>query len=262
MGISPKSSNPRKRFGQNFLQSSAIIDQMVAAVAPQEDERLVEIGPGQGALTEAILNCIDHMDAIELDRDLIPLLEEQFAEKLTIHSADVLKFDFATLLEKYGKIRVIGNLPYNISTPLIFHVLNYPITDMHFLLQKEVVDRLAAQPDCKDYGRLSVAVQYHCEVTPLFMVPPESFYPVPKVMSQFVRLKPRAEKLPLLDEAVFADVVTQSFQMRRKTLRNNLKKIMNQDEIAGLGIAPEARAETLTLEQFVAMANYLAAKGD
>lgn len=251
---------PRKRFGQNFLQNGAVIDQMVAAIRPQAGEHLIEIGPGQGALTKPLIDVLGHIDAVELDRDLIPLLNAELGETITIHESDVLKFDFSSLIKQYGKIRVAGNLPYNISTQLMFHVLQYAdsVVDMHFLLQKEVVDRLAAAPSCKDYGRLSVMIQYHCEVEPLFLVQPESFYPIPKVMSQFVRLKPKANKLPLKDLSVLEKLVTQSFHMRRKTLRNNLKGLLSEDEIMALGIAPEVRAETLSLAQFVAMANFLA----
>ncbi|NOY62622.1 MAG: 16S rRNA (adenine(1518)-N(6)/adenine(1519)-N(6))-dimethyltransferase RsmA, partial [Gammaproteobacteria bacterium] len=186
----------RKRFGQNFLHDGHVIARIVAAVRPRPGQQIVEIGPGQGALTEPLLDAAGELDVVELDRDLIPLLEQRFnaQQTLRIHQADALKFDFSTLRGDCADaaLRVVGNLPYNISTPLLFHLLSFSglIKDMHFMLQKEVVDRLAAQPGGGDYGRLSVMMQYHCQVERLFVVKPGSFTPVPKVDSAIVRLTP------------------------------------------------------------------------
>jgi len=255
---------PRKRFGQNFLHDPGVIRGIVAAIHPQAGEHLVEIGPGLGALTEPLLEVLGEMDAVELDRDLVPRLEQYFAQRgeLRIHNTDALKFDFCSLLSHErcgnGPLRVVGNLPYNISTPLIFHLLEQSrcIRDMHFMLQKEVVDRLAAGPGGGDYGRLSVMVQYHCRVEKLFTVPPGAFNPPPKVHSAIVRLTPyETPPYPATDEKTFARVVSQAFAQRRKTLRNNMKKLLDADAIEALGIDPGCRPERLSLEQFVALAN-------
>lgn len=246
---------PRKRFGQNFLQDDSIIDKMAQAIHPKAQDHLVEIGPGQGALTEPLIEAVDALDVIELDRDLIPILKAKFVTtgKLTVHESDVLKFDFNQLIEQYRQIRVVGNLPYNISTQLMFYLLAYgaAVKDMHFLLQKEVIDRLAAEVGCKHYSRLSVWMQYHCEVEPLFLVPPESFYPVPKVMSQFVRLIPREEKPDVGDEAAFNDIITKAFAMRRKTIRNNLKGIVDDAGFERAGVDPQSRPQDLSLDDFI-----------
>lgn len=253
---------PRKRFGQNFLHDPGVIRGIVAAIHPQQGEKLVEIGPGLGALTEPLLELLGEMDVVELDRDLIPHLQQRFASagELRIHSSDALKFDFFSLLVTPAEtqLRVVGNLPYNISTPLIFHLLEQAqcIQDMHFMLQKEVVERLAAPPGGGDYGRLSVMVQYRCRVEKLFSVPPGAFNPPPKVHSAIVRLTPyRKLPWPARDERVFARVVAQAFAQRRKTLRNNMKKLLDVAAIEALGIDPGCRPETLGLEQFVALAN-------
>ncbi len=249
---------PRKRFGQNFLHSSSVISQMVQAISPKSKDPLVEIGPGQGALTEPLLNYLDHLDVIELDRDLIPILRAKFLTlgKLEIHEGNVLNFDFQSLIKKYGKIRVVGNLPYNISTDLLFYLFNFlpDLIDMHFLLQKEVVDRLSAPIGSSEYGRLSILIQYYCEVEPLFLVSPESFYPVPKVMSQFVCLRPRNNLDPKISFEKLDQVLRQAFQMRRKTLRNNFKKsdnIFSDSALNSLGINPDDRPQNLSMEQFV-----------
>lgn len=253
---------PRKRFGQNFLHDPGVIRGIVAAIHPRAGEHMVEIGPGLGALTAPLMAVLGEMDVVELDRDLIPGLERQFADSgtLRIHNSDALKFDFCALAGAGSgeKLRVVGNLPYNISTPLIFHLLEQSrcIRDMHFMLQKEVVDRLAAQPGGGDYGRLSVMVQYHCRVEKLFGVPPGAFNPPPRVHSAIVRLVPYPEPpSPATDEKCFARVVAQAFSQRRKTLRNNMKKLLDAEAIAALGIDPGCRAETLSLAQFVALAN-------
>lgn len=253
----------RKRFGQNFLHDPGIISRIVRAIAPRPGERLVEIGPGQGALTEPLLDAAGALDVIELDRDLIPGLRVQFFNypAFTIHEGDALKFDFATLRGDGPPLRVVGNLPYNISTPLIFHLLatRGAVADMHFMLQKEVVDRLAASPGSADWGRLSIMAQYYCRVDALFIVPPASFVPRPKVDSAIVRLVPHDElPHPADDEMLFADVVREAFGQRRKTLRNNLKGRVSATVLEGLGIDPGRRPQTLSVAELVAIANHLA----
>ncbi|MBU0500141.1 MAG: 16S rRNA (adenine(1518)-N(6)/adenine(1519)-N(6))-dimethyltransferase RsmA [Gammaproteobacteria bacterium] len=253
------SHQPRKRFGQNFLQDPGIINQIVVAVAPRPGDRLVEIGPGQGAITKELLKAAGSLQAIELDRDLIGPLASLCAPfgDLSIHSADALRFDFSTLAGD-GKLRVVGNLPYNISTPLLFHLLEQKavIADMHFMLQREVVERMAADPGGKDYGRLSVMLQAWCRVTHLFDIGPGAFNPPPKVHSAFVRLTPYLEQPhPIQDRGRFAQVVTTAFGQRRKTLRNALKLILRAEQIAACGIDPGARAETLSVADFVRLAN-------
>lgn len=257
----------RKRFGQNFLTDDHVVARIVAAIHPQADDHLVEIGPGLGVLTQALLPHVAAMDAIELDRDIIPKLARQCRDRgqLTIHSADALKFDFATLAADGRKLRIVGNLPYNISTPLMFHLLakRELIADMHFMLQKEVVDRLAATPGGKDYGRLSVMMQYHCRVEALFDVPPEAFTPAPKVTSAVVRLLPYHEAPVAVTDADLLDqVVTQAFSQRRKTLRNTLKPLLSAERMEQLGIDPGRRAETLSLAEFATLANAVASEGE
>jgi len=252
---------PRKRFGQNFLHDPNVIRGIVSAIHPQTGESVVEIGPGLGALTAPLLEILGEMDVVELDRDLVPRLQEQFAAAghLHIHNADALKFDFCSLIgDTADKLRVVGNLPYNISTPLIFHLLeqSHCIRDMHFMLQKEVVQRLAANPGGGDYGRLSIMVQYRCQVEKLFTVPPGAFNPPPKVDSAIVRLTPYTQPpCPARDEKIFARLVTQAFNQRRKTLRNNMKGMLDAAAIEAVGIDPGCRPETLSMEQFVALAN-------
>lgn len=250
----------RKRFGQNFLRDRSVIDRIVRAVNPRPGERVVEIGPGLGALTGPLLQALGSLDVVELDRDLIPHLQEKFAGRgeLRIHQADALRFDFRALAAPDETLRVVGNLPYNISTPLIFHLIEQAesIRDMHFMLQKEVVDRLAAAPNTADYGRLSVMVQYYCRVERLFMVPPGAFHPVPKVDSAVVRLVPyREPPVQVSDEERFARLVAQAFSQRRKTLRNTLRGWVSAETMAALDIDPGRRAETLTLDEFAALAN-------
>jgi 16S rRNA (adenine1518-N6/adenine1519-N6)-dimethyltransferase len=253
---------PRKRFGQNFLHDHTIIYNIINSIQAKPDEHWVEIGPGQGALTEPLLKKGLQLDIVELDRDLVRLLKEKYRKynNLQIHSADALTFDFSELAKANEKLRIIGNLPYNISTPLMFHLLDnaYCIEDMHFMLQKEVVDRICATPGSKKYGRLSVMMQYYCATELLFDVPPESFDPVPKVMSAIVRLVPH-QKLPVeVDDIVkFNKVVAQAFSQRRKTLRNSLKKLIDEDTIAALNIDPGLRAEALSLNDFAKLSNQL-----
>ncbi|MCG8668879.1 MAG: 16S rRNA (adenine(1518)-N(6)/adenine(1519)-N(6))-dimethyltransferase RsmA [Pseudomonadales bacterium] len=253
----------RKRFGQNFLHDPNIIANIVSAINPKSEDLLVEIGPGLGAITSELIEPLAQLHVVELDRDLIPFLIAKFEHtgKLNIHQADALSFDFSELTGDSGKkLRVVGNLPYNISTPLIFHLLEQSqhIQDMHFMLQKEVVDRLAAGVGDKAYGRLGIMVQYHCEVTPLFEVPPGSFNPPPKVDSAIVRLAPYSEKpFPTSDPDLLQRVVTAAFSMRRKTLRNALKNLATTDHMEAAGIDPSHRPEKVSLQQFVALTEEL-----
>jgi 16S rRNA (adenine1518-N6/adenine1519-N6)-dimethyltransferase len=255
----------RKRFGQNFLQDEVVIHQIVRAINPQAQQSLVEIGPGKGALTRGLLDSGCQLDLVELDRDLVPLLQGMFdgAQRLQIHSADALRFDYSSLRRGEERLRVVGNLPYNISTPLIFHLLEQAehIHDMHFMLQLEVVNRLAASPGSKAWGKLSVMTQYHCQVDALFEVPPTAFSPVPKVQSAIVRLAPRhtghrsREQEQRLRRVVYA-----AFAQRRKTLRNTLRDVIDVQQLESLGIAQTARAETLDLQQFLAISELLPAQ--
>jgi len=250
----------RKRFGQNFLHDQGIIQQIIYGINPQINDNIVEIGPGKGALTASLLDAAGKLNVIELDRDLIPILQNNLgnSEHLHIHNVDALKYDFSQLSDKANNLRVVGNLPYNISTPLLFHLMSFAhlIKDMHFMLQKEVVDRITAGPNSKTYGRLSVMLQYYCFTEKLFIVKPGAFFPAPKVDSAIVRLIPYKKPPVKVDsQKVFADIVSQCFSQRRKTLRNNLKTILNEEEICSLDINPTARAETLTLEQFASLSN-------
>lgn len=257
----------RKRFGQNFLRDPGVISRIVRAIGPRTGDRLVEIGPGQGALTEPLLEAADgHLEVIELDRDLIPGLRVQFFDKpgFVIHEGDALKVDFRALRGDGAALRVVGNLPYNISTPLIVHLLEAgdAVADMHFMLQKEVVERLAAVPGGPDWGRLSVMAQYHCRVDALFTVPPEAFVPRPRVESAIVRLTPHhALPHPARDEGLLFSLVREAFGQRRKTLRNNLKGRIDAAALEALDIDPGRRPQTLSVEEFVRIANHLAAAG-
>jgi 16S rRNA (adenine1518-N6/adenine1519-N6)-dimethyltransferase len=250
----------RKRFGQNFLHDRGIIERIIGAIHPEGNQHIVEIGPGLGALTEQLIDRAGRLDVVELDRDLVPRLQQRFGDRphFHIHSADALRFDFAALAEEGAKLRVVGNLPYNISTPLLFHLLDQhrAIRDMYFMLQLEVVNRLAAQPGDDDYGRLSVMVQYRCQVDKLFTVPPGAFTPPPKVYSAIVRLVPHATlPCPARDEQMLGRLVAQAFSQRRKTLRNTLKGLLDAAAIEALGIDGSRRPETLTLAEFVALAD-------
>ncbi|MCQ8102814.1 16S rRNA (adenine(1518)-N(6)/adenine(1519)-N(6))-dimethyltransferase RsmA [Methylomonas sp. SURF-2] len=251
----------RKRFGQNFLQDHRVIGDILDYAHPQTGEHWVEIGPGLGALTRPLLETGVNLDVVELDRDLVAHLRKQFADhlRLNIHSADALKFDFNALATAGQKLRIIGNLPYNISTPLMFHLLETTacVEDMHFMLQKEVVNRICAEPGGKKYGRLSVMMQYFCETEWLFDVAPESFDPAPQVMSAIVRLVPR-DKPPveIADFPHFSRLVTQAFSQRRKTLRNSLKNFISEDKMAALGIDANLRAESVSLAEFALISRY------
>ncbi len=256
------SHRARKRFGQNFLIDQGVIERIVAAINPRGEDNLVEIGPGQGALTGLLLAANPRLTAIELDRDLAALLRAKFAAypDFRLIEQDALKIDFNGLAG--GRpLRVVGNLPYNISTPLIFHLLAHAgiIRDMHFMLQREVVERMAAEPGSKSYGRLSVAVQYLCRVDYLFGVPPGAFFPAPKVESAIVRLSPHAIKpMEASDPARFFELVNLCFQQRRKTLRNNLKPWARDHDLDALGIDLGRRPETLSVAEFVELSNRLA----
>jgi 16S rRNA (adenine1518-N6/adenine1519-N6)-dimethyltransferase len=251
---------PRKRFGQNFLHDPAIIQRIIQVIDPQPNDLLVEIGPGQGAITTELLPLVEKMHAIELDRDLVAPLAQRCVSlgKLEIHNSDALKFDFTTLTQTNSGLRIVGNLPYNISTPLLFHLLEQSdqIVDMHFMLQKEVVDRMAAAPGSKAYGRLTVMLQVRAEVIPLFNIGSGAFNPPPKVDSAFVKLAPLTPPpYTVNDWRLFSNLVNQAFSQRRKTLRNSLNKITTEKTIAEAGIEPGDRAEQLSVAQFVTLAN-------
>ena len=256
--VQPMHHIARKRFGQNFLVDSQIVMEIVRAIRPEKDDLLVEIGPGLGALTRPLLRSLNHLHVVEIDRDIVERLRGEFSEKnLTVHSADALEFDFSML----GKnLRVVGNLPYNISTPILFHLSQFAasISDMHFMLQKEVVARMVAQPSTPDYGRLSVMLQYRFAMEQLFIVSPECFRPAPKVESAVVRMIPRRQ--PLIEasrEKLFAGIVSAAFSQRRKTLRNTLHNHLKPEDYMTLGIDPGLRAENLSVAQFVAISEHL-----
>ncbi len=253
---------PRKRFGQNFLNNQHIISDIVHAIHPQTTDNIIEIGPGLGAITQPLLTHLDHLTVIEIDRDLQSYLQQLplGKNKLQIIAADALTIDYGQL----GKeLRIVGNLPYNISTPLLIHLLNFTasISDMHFMLQKEVVQRMAAAPGSKAYGRLSVMMQYHCEVEHLFDVPPTAFEPMPKVDSAIVRLTPYHHK-PFVDigRKELEQLVAKAFAMRRKTLANNLKGVVNMEQLAALEIDGLWRPEQISVAQYAQLAKYVVSK--
>ena len=263
----PGFSGPaKKQLGQHFLADRSYIDKIVLAVNPKDGDRLVEIGPGQGAITLPLLRRHPKLTVIEFDRDLVgPLAAaaEPLGEMTIIHR-DVLQVDF-TELAAGSPIRLVGNLPYNISSPILFHALDHAavITDMHFMLQKEVVDRMAAGPGSKVYGRLSVMLQAYCQVTSLFVVPPGAFRPPPKVDSAVVRLVPRdPATVGILDRKRFAHVVKAAFGQRRKTLRNALQNVCTPEQFEAAGVRSDARAEQLDVAQFIALANVPYTDGD
>jgi 16S rRNA (adenine1518-N6/adenine1519-N6)-dimethyltransferase len=250
---------PRKRFGQHFLVDRETIARIVSAIDPRRDDHIVEIGPGLGALTAPLLERVEHLHVVELDRDLSERLRERHpAAHLSVHQADALRFDFSALP---APLRVVGNLPYNISTPLLFHIADAAARckDLHFMLQHEVVERMIAKPAKSEYGRLSVMLQYRFRLERLFSVPPGSFRPPPKVHSAVVRLVPRPlSELDALNETGFSKVVAQAFSMRRKTLRNNLSGLISATELHELGVDPGERAQTLSVAAFVTIANRVA----
>ncbi|WP_444997209.1 16S rRNA (adenine(1518)-N(6)/adenine(1519)-N(6))-dimethyltransferase RsmA [Aliikangiella sp. IMCC44359] len=259
--FNPNQHQAKKRFGQNFLQDGAIIERIVKSIRPTENESIVEIGPGLGALTKNLLVKSKKISVIELDRDVIPKLKFNCdgLGTLNIYQQDALKTNFSEFAQN-GKIRVLGNLPYNISTPIMFHLYQYlnDIQDMHFMLQKEVVQRMVAKPGNKTYGRLSVMTQYACDAQLLFIVPPEAFIPAPKVDSAIVRLVPKKNPIPLKDFNLFSSIVTEAFNQRRKTVRNVWKKRLTNEDFVALEIEPGLRPENLPLESFIQAANYLA----
>ena len=249
---------PRKRFGQHFLHDAGILRKIVQAIAPRTGEEVVEIGPGEGALTLPLLRELGRMTVIELDRDLVPRLRAaaEGVGELEIVNADVLTVDFSAL-SRNGPLRVVGNLPYNISSPILFHCIDHidAVRDMHFMLQREVVERMAATPGGKVYGRLSVMLQLVCRVEPLLRVPAGAFRPPPKVESALVRLTPRPpSERPPIDSGLLADVVRAAFGQRRKTLSNALSGIADVETIVHAGVDPRARAEQLPPSSFVALA--------
>lgn len=251
-----KHHKARKRFGQNFLNDDFWINKIAEAVNAKPGQRIVEIGPGQAALTRELITAAGHISCVEIDRDLAAWLRTKFPEsELTVIETDALKFDWRGFAEEGEKIRIVGNLPYNISSPLLFVLskISDLVIDQHFMLQKEVVDRMVADPGTKAYGRLSVMLQHKYRMIKLFDVPPEAFTPAPKVISSVVRMVPLKEPLPV-NEETFHQVVAASFAMRRKTLKNNLQKWITPEMMEKAGIQPEQRAETVPMESFVALA--------
>ncbi|MYM91955.1 16S rRNA (adenine(1518)-N(6)/adenine(1519)-N(6))-dimethyltransferase RsmA [Rugamonas sp. FT82W] len=250
----------RKRFGQNFLHDKYVLSSITEAIAPAADDTMVEIGPGLGAMTEQLMRTLDQMHVVELDRDLVARLEKTYnPAKLTIHAGDALKFDFGSIPVPAGrKLRVVGNLPYNISSPLLFHLASFApqVQDQHFMLQKEVVERMVAEPGSKTYGRLSVMLQWRYDMSLLFVVPPEAFDPPPKVESAIVRMIPVAQPLAC-DGAKLEAVVLKAFSQRRKVIRNCLAGMFTEAQIVEAGIDPTMRPETVGLAQYVALANLL-----
>jgi 16S rRNA (adenine1518-N6/adenine1519-N6)-dimethyltransferase len=241
----------KKSFGQNFLVDQNIIADIIRAIRPEADDNMVEIGPGLGALTRPLLKLLNTLHVVEIDRDIIARLKTDYPQdKIVIHEGDALKFDFATLA---APLRIVGNLPYNISSPLLFHFSDYAarITDMHFMLQNEVVERMVAAPSTPEYGRLSVMLQYRFYMEKLIDVPPQSFRPAPKVDSAIVRMIPiPADKITVQDELLFAKVVATAFGQRRKTLRNTLKGYLAENDFSELGIDAQLRAENLGVVEF------------
>jgi len=252
----------RKRFGQNFLVDEQIIADIIRAIHPQENDTMVEIGPGLGALTRPLIKQLKHLHVVEIDRDILKRLESDYPEdKLIIHAGDALKFDLA---EIDGPLRIVGNLPYNISSPLLFHFSSYAdrIMDMHFMLQNEVVERMVAEPSTPAYGRLSVMLQYRFYMEKLLDVPPDSFRPAPKVDSAIVRMIPLPiSEVKVRDEKLFAAIVATAFGQRRKTLRNTLKAYLDEGDFAQLGIDAQLRAENLGVAEFANITEYAGARG-
>jgi 16S rRNA (adenine1518-N6/adenine1519-N6)-dimethyltransferase len=250
---------PRKRFGQHFLVDPGVIAAIINAIGPGKEDTIVEIGPGQGALTQSLANAAGSLHAVELDRDLAARMRRQYADadNVTIHEADALEFDFGTI---GNSLRIVGNLPYNISTPLLFHLLQFrdSIIDMHFMLQKEVVDRMAAEPGGRTYGRLTIMLGCHFDVEALFDVDRSAFDPPPAVTSAVVRLVPLpAGTYGIDNEERFAHLVAQAFSQRRKTIRNSLRKIVDEETLEFAGIDPGLRPEAISIDSYVRLANAL-----
>jgi len=249
----------RKRFGQNFLTDQNVLHDILNAIAPAAEDLMVEIGPGQGAMTALLLQTLDRLHAVELDRDLVTWLQKKFAaDRLIIHSGDALQFDFASLVPPGRKLRIVGNLPYNISSPLLFHLAEYvgQVEDQHFMLQKEVVERMVAEPGSKDYGRLSVMLQWRYQMELLFIVPPQAFDPPPKVDSAIVRMIPVTAPLAC-ERLKLEQVVTKAFSQRRKVIRNSLSGMFTEAQLVEAGIDPQSRPETVGLEEYVRLARAL-----
>ena len=259
-----KAHRPRKRFGQHFLNDPGVIDAIVQAIAPRPTDTIVEIGPGHGAITLPLARRAGTLHCIELDRDLAAALRRRFStnDNVHVHEADALNFDFCALGDS---LRVVGNLPYNISTPLLFHLIDCRdcIADMHFMLQKEVVDRMTAGPGTKDYGRLGIMLGCHLGVEALFEVGPQCFDPPPAVVSAVVRLTPLGGARPAIDdEKLLGRLVATAFSQRRKTVRNAMKTLLGEDELRALGIDPGLRPESLAIADYVGLANYLSRRTD
>ena len=263
----------KKRFGQNFLVDPSVINHIVDSIQPQAEDLMIEIGPGLGAMTKPLLSRLNHLNVIELDRDIIPKLikncvfsDVENKNKLIVNECDVLKFDFSDFHSRQNqtaelpdkKLRIVGNLPYNISTPVLFHLLNYRhlIQDMHFMLQKEVVERIVSTPGNKHYGRLSVMIQTFCTTQALFEVPPYAFEPAPKVDSAILRLQPEPQfESQIKDFSQYENLIRQAFSQRRKTLKNTLKKSCSAEQIENAGLLPSQRAEELSITNFVNLYN-------
>ena len=251
---------PRKRFGQNFLTDQMVLHDIIRGIDPRPGDVMVEIGPGLAAMTSLLLESLDKLHVVELDRDLVARLKKKFdPARLVVHEGDALQFDFSSIPVPDGqKLRVVGNLPYNISSPLLFHLAEIApqVRDQHFMLQKEVVERMVAEPGGKAYGRLSVMLQWRYTMELLFVVPPTAFDPPPKVDSAIVRMIPLAQPLPC-DVAKLEQVVTKAFSQRRKVIRNCLAGMFTENDLVDAGIDPQARPEAVPVEQFVALANRL-----
>ncbi len=252
---------PKKRFGQNFLTDDNVLHEIIRAIAPAPQDLMVEIGPGQGAMTRLLLESLERLQVVELDRDLVAMLQKKFsADKLVIHSGDALQFDFGALKTDERRLRVVGNLPYNISSPLLFHLAQYAplVIDQHFMLQKEVVERMVAEPGGRDYGRLSVMLQWRYQMSLLFIVPPEAFDPPPQVESAIVRMVPIAAPLAC-GQAQLEQVVTKAFSQRRKVIRNCVAGLFTEAQLIDAGIDPQLRPEAVSLQQYVNLARMLPA---
>lgn len=250
---------PKKRFGQNFLTDDNILHEIIRAIAPAPHDLMVEIGPGQGAMTRLLLQTLEQLHVVEIDRDLVAMLQKKFsADKLVIHAGDALQFDFGALKTDERRLRIVGNLPYNISSPLLFHLAQYApqVIDQHFMLQNEVVERMVAEPGSRDYGRLSVMLQWRYQMELLFIVPPTAFDPPPKVDSAIVRMAPIAAPLDC-GQAQLEQAVTKAFSQRRKVIRNAVAGLFTEAQLIDAGIDPQARPETVPLQQFVNLARML-----
>lgn len=254
---------PRKRFGQNFLTDQFVLQDIIGTIDPKPDDTMVEIGPGLGAMTALLMQSVKQLHVVELDRDLVTRLQKKFDQsRLIVHSGDALQFDFASIpVASERKLRIVGNLPYNISSPLLFHLTQVApqVEDQHFMLQKEVVERMVAAPGSKTYGRLSVMLQWRYQMELRFIVPPTAFDPPPRVDSAIVRMVPLAKPLAC-DQMALEQVVLKAFSQRRKVLRNCVAGMFSENELIDAGVDPQMRPETISLEKFVALANRLTSK--